>query len=150
MLFLACFCKSQRVQRLKPGLHTVRRSMQTEMRKPTNADTRVMAFILHAYISARIRRHLCNSGLRTISGRWIYFICRGKLGVYFESKSTPYTQTIVRTWGAYSRQPMSIYAVGNAQVPSINTPTIRWVVRVDAGLALANSPRPLRIPRHMK
>ncbi len=33
-----------------------------------------------------------------------------KPGLYFERKSTPYTQTILRTWGAYSRPPMPIYA----------------------------------------
>ena len=31
------------------------------------------------------------------------------------------TQTILRTWGAFSRSPMPIYAVGIAQMPSINT-----------------------------
>ena len=40
-------------------------------------------------------------------------------------KFTPYTQTILRTWGAFSRSPMPIYAVGIAQMLSINTPTIR-------------------------
>ena len=34
---------------------------------------------------------------------------------------------------------------GIAQMPSINTPTIRQLLRVDAGLSLANSPQPLRI-----
>ena len=34
------------------------------------------------------------------------------------------TQTILRTWGAFSRSPIPIYAVGIAQMPSINTPTI--------------------------
>ena len=34
-----------------------------------------------------------------------------KPGLYFERKSTPCTQTILRTWGAYSRPPMPIYAV---------------------------------------
>ena len=65
---------------LKPGLHSVRRSTQTELRKRIYADTRIMAFILHAQISARIR----NSSLRTISGRWIYFIFRVKACVYAE------------------------------------------------------------------
>ena len=45
-----------------------------------------------------------------------------KPGLYFERKSTPYTQTILRTWGAYSRPPMPIYAVVIAQMASINTP----------------------------
>ena len=45
---------------------------------------------------------------------------------------------------------MPIYAVGIAQVPSINTPTIRRLLRVDAGLPLANSPRPLRIRRLLR
>ena len=70
-----------------------------------------------------------------------------KPGLHFERKSTAYTQTIVRTWGAFSRPPMPIYAAGNAQVPSVNTPTIRRLLRVDAGLSLANSPQPLRIRR---
>ena len=35
------------------------------------------------------------------------------------------TQTILRTWGAFSRSSMPIYAVGIAQMSSINTPTIR-------------------------
>ena len=35
--------------------------------------------------------------LRTISGRWIYFICRVKPGLHFERKSTAHTQTILRT-----------------------------------------------------
>ena len=73
-----------------------------------------------------------------------------KPGLHFERKSTAYTQTIVRTWGAFSRPPMPIYAVGIAQVPSINTPTIRRLLRVDAGLSLANSPRPLRIRRLLR
>ena len=40
-----------------------------------------------------------------------------------ERKSTAHTQTILRTWGAFSRPPMPIYAVGIAQAPSVNTPT---------------------------
>ena len=60
--------------------------------------------------------------------------CRLKPGLHFERKSTPYTQTILRTWGAFSRPPMPIYAEGIAQVPSINTPTIRRPGDVDAGL----------------
>ena len=68
-----------------------------------------------------------------------------KPGLHFERKSTAYTQTILHTWGAFSRLPMPIYAVGIAQVPSVNTPTIRRLLRVDAGLSLANSPRYLRI-----
>ena len=52
-----------------------------------------------------------------------------KPGLYFESKSTPYTHTILRTWGTYSRAPMPIYAAVIAQMPSINTPTIRQLLR---------------------
>ena len=70
-----------------------------------------------------------------------------KPGLHFERKSTAYTQTILRTWGAFSRPPMPIYAVGIAQVPSVNTPTIHRLLRVDAGLSLANSLQPLRIRR---
>ena len=71
---------------VKLGLYSVRRTTQTELRKRIYADTRVMSFILHAYISAsaRIRRHSRNSSLRTISGRWIYLICRVKACVYAE------------------------------------------------------------------
>ena len=36
-----------------------------------------------------------------------------KPGLYFERKSTAYTQTTLRTWGAFSRPPMPIYAVGS-------------------------------------
>ena len=35
-------------------------------------------------------------------------------------------------------------------MPSINTPTIRRLLRVDAGLSLANSPQPLRIGRLLR
>ena len=73
-----------------------------------------------------------------------------KPGLYIERKSTPYTQTIVRTWGAYSRPPMPIYTVVTAHRPIINTPTIRRLLRVDAGLSLANSPRPPRIRRLLR
>ena len=68
-----------------------------------------------------------------------------KPGLYFERKCTAYTQTTLRTWGAFSRPPMPI-----AQVPSINTPTIRRPGDVDAGLSLANNPRPLRIRRLLR
>ena len=73
-----------------------------------------------------------------------------KPGLYFEHKSMPYSQTILHTWGASSRPPMPIYAVGIAQVPSIHTPTIRRPGYVDAGLSLGNSPRPLRIRRLLR
>ena len=75
-----------------------------------------------------------------------------KPGLHFERKSTAYTQTILRTWGAFSRPPMSIYAVEIAQVPSIvfNTPTIRRLLRVDAGLSLANNPQPMRIRKLLR
>ena len=36
---------------------------------------------------------------------------RVKPGLHFERKSTAHTQTILRTWGAFSRPPMTIYAV---------------------------------------
>ena len=39
---------TRRTEDFKPGLHSVRRSTQTEIRKRIYADTRVMAFILHA------------------------------------------------------------------------------------------------------
>ena len=72
------------------------------------------------------------------------------LGLHFERKSTAHTQTIVRTWGAFSRPPMPIYAVEIAQVPSVNTPTIRRLLRVDAGLSLVNSPQPMRIRKLLR
>ena len=68
-----------------------------------------------------------------------------KPGLHFERESTAHTQNILRTWGAFSRPPMPIYAVGIAQVPSVNTPTIRRLFRVDAGLSLVNSPQPMRM-----
>ena len=73
-----------------------------------------------------------------------------KPGLHFERKSTAHTQTILRTWGAFSRPPMPIYAVGIAQVPSVNTPTIRRLLRVGAGLSLANSPQPMRIRKLLR
>ena len=71
-------------------------------------------------------------------------------GLHFERKSTAHTQTILRTWGAFSRPPMPIYAVGIAQVPSVNTPKIRRLLRVDAGLSLVNSPQPMRIRKLLR
>ena len=71
----------------------------------------------------------------SIYWNWVYIFACLKPGLHFERKSTAYTQT------------MPIYAVGIAQVPSVNTPTIRRLLRVDAGLSLANSPQPLRIRR---
>ena len=73
-----------------------------------------------------------------------------KPGLHFERKSTAYTQTILRTWGAFSRPPMPIYALGIGHVPSVNTPTIRRLLRVDAGLSLANSPQPMRIRKLLR
>ena len=67
-----------------------------------------------------------------------------------ERKSTAHTQTILRTWGAFSRPPMPIYAVGIAQVPSVNTPTRRRLLRMDAGLSSANSPQPMRIRKLLR
>ena len=82
---------------------------------------------------------------------YIYFFAtRVKPGLHFERKSTEYTQTILRTWGTFSRPPMPIYAVGIAQVPSVNTPTIRRLLGMDAGLSLANSSRPLPIRRLLR
>ena len=75
---------------------------------------------------------------------------RLKPGLHFERKSTAHTQTIWRTWGVFSRPPMPIYAVGIAQVPSVNTPTIRRLLGVDAGLSLANSPQPMRIRKLLR
>ena len=75
---------------------------------------------------------------------------RLKPGLHFERKSTAHTQTILRTWGAFSRPPIPIYAVGIGQVPSVNTPTIRRLFRVDAGLSLVNSPQPMRIRKLLR
>ena len=80
----------------------------------------------------------------------IYLSIYLKPGLHFERKSTAHMQTILRTWGAFSRPPMPIYAVGIAQVPSVNTPTIRRVLSVDAGLSLVNSPQPMRIHKLLR
>ena len=69
---------------VKPGLYFVRRSTQTLWRKRVYADTQRDGVLYscvgrHAYL-ADIRK----SGLRTISGRWIYFICRVNACVYAE------------------------------------------------------------------
>ena len=47
------------------------------------------------------------------------FILRMQIYAY-----TSNTQTILRTWGMFSRSPMPIYAVGIAQMPILNTRTI--------------------------
>ena len=73
-----------------------------------------------------------------------------KPGLHFERKSTAHTQTILRTWVVFSRPPMPIYAVRIAQVPSVNSPTIRRLLRVDAGLSLANSLQPMRIRKLLR
>ena len=73
-----------------------------------------------------------------------------KAGLILRTQIYGDTQTILSTRGAFSRPPMSIYAVGIAQVPSIDTPTIRRPGEVDAGLSLANSPRPRRIRRLLR
>ena len=73
-----------------------------------------------------------------------------KPGLHFERISRAYTQTILRTWGAFSRPTMPIYAEGIAQVASVNTPTMRRLLHVDAGLSLANSPKPLRIRKLLR
>ena len=65
--------------------------------------------------------------------KWLNSI---KPGLHFERKSTAHTQTILRTWGGFSRPPVPIYAEGIAHVPSVNTPTIRRILRVYAGLSL--------------
>ena len=83
-------------------------------------------------------------------GCYLRYRNRVKPGLHFERKSTAYTQTILRTWGAFPRPPMPIYAAGIAQVPSINTPTTRRLLRVDAGLSLANSPQPMRIRKLLR
>ena len=87
-----------------------------------------------------------------MTARQCKFNCHVKLkpGLHFERKSTAHTQTILRTWGAFSWPAMPIYAVGIAQVPSVNTPTIRRLLRVDAGLSLVNSPQPMRIRKLLR
>ena len=70
-------------------------------------------------------------------------------------------QWITRHNANYAQMPgcplctIPIYAVGIAQVPSVNTPTIRRLLRVDAGLSLVNSSQPMRMytqacTRHIK
>ena len=87
---------------------------------------------------------------RVLKRIWRRFCTRLKPGLHFERKSTAHTQIILRTWGAFSRPPMPIYAVWIAQVPSVNTPTIRRLLRVDAGLSLVNSPQPMRIRKLLR
>ena len=66
----------------KPGLYYLRRSTQTELRKRIYADTHVMALILLRRSRRVYADIIRNSGLRTISVRWIYLICRVKACVY--------------------------------------------------------------------
>ena len=144
---------------IKPGLHSVRRTYATEMRKRIYASHARRGVYTPRVDLGAYTQTSTQYRLRTISGRWIYFILewttcldsssgtliRLKPGLHFERISRAYTQTILRTWGAFYRPPMPIYAVGIAQVASVNTPTMRRLLRVDAGLSLANSPKPLRI-----
>ena len=87
-----------------------------------------------------------------------------KPGLYFERKSTPYTQTILRTlWRVLSATNADLRGSDRADAEykhSYNTPTFTltfarllklcWPGNVDAGLPLANSPRPLRIRRLLR
>ena len=103
----------------------------SDIRMPTPRSRYSPSFqACRAPLSRRRRCVGCGSSLA------LHRNCKGKAtrclkpGLYFERKSTPYTQTILRTWSAYSRPPMPIYAVVIAQMASINTPTkrrrLRW------------------------
>ena len=95
---------------------------------------------------AYLRRFVCAFRLR----RPTYAVRSVKAGLHFERKPTAHTQTFLRTWGAFSRPPMPIYAVGIVQAASVNTPTIRRLLCVDAGLSLANSPQPISIRKLLR
>ena len=76
----ACLLDSSRCRPcIKPGLHSIRRTYATKMRKRIYASharrgvyTPLVDLDAYTQTSTQYR-------LRTISGRWIYFICRVKL-----------------------------------------------------------------------
>ena len=111
-----------------PG-HVTARSLSLVASCATDPTTwHSIASIIHSVlVSGHHRSHF--------SRRCFYFLCLVLLqltinpGLYFKRKSMSYTHTILRKWGTYSRPPMPIYAAVIAQMPSINTPTIRRLLR---------------------
>ena len=67
---------------VKPGLHSIRRTYATEMRKLIYAShARRGVYTPRVDLGAYTQKST-QCRLRTISGRWIYFICRVKACVY--------------------------------------------------------------------
>ena len=69
-------------QGLKPGLHSVRRTYATEMRKRIYASHARRGVYTPRVDLGAYTQTSTQYRLRTISGRWIYFICRVKACVY--------------------------------------------------------------------
>ena len=67
---------------LKPGLHSVRRTYATEMRKRIYASHARRGVYTPRVDLGAYTQTSTQYRLRTISGRWIYFICRVKACVY--------------------------------------------------------------------
>ena len=67
---------------LKPGLHSVRRTYATEMRKRSYASHARRGVYTPRVDLGAYTQTSTQYRLRTISGRWIYFICRVKACVY--------------------------------------------------------------------
>ena len=157
---------------LKPGLHSVRRTYATEMRKRiyasharrgvytprvdlgayVNADIYAISVAYHFremdlfYMSRKILRIRIGCGLlindNPASTRKAGFTLRTQIyGVYADHFA--HLGRVFSATNADLRR-------GIAQVPSVNTPTIRRLLRVDAGLSLANSPQPMRIRKLLR
>ena len=67
---------------VKPGLHSVRRTYATEMRKRIYASHARRGVYTPRVDLGAYTQTSTQYRLRTISGRWIYFICRVKACVY--------------------------------------------------------------------
>ena len=63
---------------VKPGLHSVRRTYATEMRKRIYASHARRGVYTPRVDLGAYTQTSTQYRLRTISGRWIYFICRVK------------------------------------------------------------------------
>ena len=68
--------------RVKPGLHSVRRTYATELRKRIYASHARRGVYTPRVNLGAYTQTSTQYRLRTISGRWIYFICRVKACVY--------------------------------------------------------------------
>ena len=66
----------------KPGLHSVRRTYATEMRKRIYASHARRGVYTPRVDLGAYTQTSTQYRLRTISGKWIYFICRVKACVY--------------------------------------------------------------------